>query len=48
MNKANFSHALPKFVLIIDILKNKLAGKNVNGLKLKQEIACPDILLRCF
>ena len=48
MNKANFSHALPKFVLIIDILKNKLAGKNGNGLKLKQEIASPDILLRCF
>ena len=48
MNKANFSHAFPKFVLKIDIVKNKLAGKNGNGLKLKQEIANPDILLRCF
>ena len=48
MNKAIFSHALAKFVLNKDILKNKLPGKNGNGLKLKLEIASPDVLLRCF
>ena len=46
MNKAIFSHVLAKFVLDIDILKNKFAGKNGNGLKLKLEIVSPDTLLR--